>query len=146
MDYQITNVASGVHNLSMSLMRLPGLAYGAELIVNGDFSAGSTGWNLNSWTVSGGKASEAGAGSTMWQPIGFSVGTTYLVAGVMSDRTAGSVTVQFVGGTTVNSTAINTNAAFSEQMTAVSGNTRIDFNATGLFVGSLDDLSLKALI
>jgi hypothetical protein len=42
---------------------LTGSVEGAELLTNGDFSNGSTGWNLTGWTVTGGQAVADASGS-----------------------------------------------------------------------------------
>ena len=72
----------------------PTIAYGSELVVNGDFSEGDTGWTIEAvWTISGGAAHGNGAtGSSqeLKQAI-LEVGKTYEFSYEIRNRVSGSV-------------------------------------------------------
>ena len=55
--------------------------YGAELVTNGDFSGGSTGWTLGTgWTISGGYATHTGSTGNLASNASLSNGTKYKVS------------------------------------------------------------------
>ena len=72
----------------------PTIAYGSELVVNGDFSEGDTGWTIEAvWTISGGAAHGNGANGSsqeLKQAI-LEVGKTYEFSYEIRNRVSGSV-------------------------------------------------------
>jgi len=72
----------------------PTIAYGSELVVNGDFSQGNTGWTIEAvWTISGGAAHGNGASGSsqeLKQAI-LEVGKTYEFSYEIRNRVSGSV-------------------------------------------------------
>ncbi len=72
----------------------PTIAYGSELVVNGDFSQGATGWTIEAvWTISGGAAHGNGASGSsqeLKQAI-LEVGKTYEFSYEIRNRVSGSV-------------------------------------------------------
>ena len=72
----------------------PTIAYGSELVVNGDFSQGDTGWTIEAvWTISGGAAqgnSANGSSQELKQTI-LEVGKTYEFSYEIRNRVSGSV-------------------------------------------------------
>ena len=72
----------------------PTIAYGSELVVNGDFSQGATGWTIEAvWTISGGAAHGNGANGSsqeLKQTI-LEVGKSYEFSYEIRNRVSGSV-------------------------------------------------------
>lgn len=133
-----------IDNVSITVMDP---AVNAPAIVNGDFATDS-GWSKETgWTISGGKATHAaGAQSGITQAYSFAAGVSYEVTFTVSGRTAGSVRVQFTGGTTVNGATRSTNGTFTETLTAVSGNTSFGLASTSTaFDASVDDVSIRVV-
>jgi len=57
-------ITSPGQSVALALDKSKGLALGPEVITNGDFSAGATGWTLGTgWTISGGVATHTGTAS-----------------------------------------------------------------------------------
>ena len=85
----------------------PTIAYGSELVVNGDFSEGYTGWTIEAvWTISGGAAHGNGASGSsqeLKQTI-LEVGKTYEFSYEIRNRVSGSVELlnSGLGATTSN--------------------------------------------
>ena len=85
----------------------PTIAYGSELVVNGDFSEGDTGWTIEAvWTISGGAAHGNGASGSsqeLKQTI-LEVGKTYEFSYEIRNRVSGSVELlnSGLGATTSN--------------------------------------------
>lgn len=82
---------------------VPGIGgLGPELVPNGDFSGGATGWNLGvGWTVAGGElVATAAAPNTFTQSQAAVIvaGQTYMVSVTCSAYTAGSWKFLFEGG------------------------------------------------
>jgi hypothetical protein len=62
---------------------------GVELVANGDFSAGSTGWAFVGGSVSSGAATWSGAAADLIQPITVTVGRVYKIAFEVTSYSAG---------------------------------------------------------
>lgn len=118
---------------------------GSEDIINGDFSAGDTGWTVGAgWDTSSGKAvhtagNTAGLVSTGTAPI---VGQIYRIKFSISSRTAGSVTVVF-GGAPLGSPDVDQGVVFYN---TAAGTGKLRLNPTTNFDGSIDDVSVKAYV
>lgn len=82
-----------------------------------------------------------GSASTLSQAFAFEV-RTYRGQITISGRTAGSVTVQFTGGSTVATSAISANGQALFTLDALSGNTTFEVVATSDFDGTVDSISL----
>lgn len=100
------------------------------------------------WTAGGGWGSTAlpathtpGSTSTLSQAFAFEV-RTYRGQITISGRTAGSVTVQLTGGSTVATSAISANGATLIELNAVSGNAAIEVVATSDFDGTVESVRL----
>jgi hypothetical protein len=119
---------------------------GPELITNGDFSSGSTGWKLTSgWAVSGG----ALVGTSV---PGFNnfVQTTTMVAGTLYrvtfnlTVTAGSLQIGLPNGAISGSAELTTGGAYSFLWYA-GGASFAGRAGSGGFTGSIDNISVKAV-
>lgn len=116
---------------------------GAENATNGRFTS-DTGWTKGTgWTIASGKASKvAGTGSVLSQSATLTAGQAYMVF-YSVEATAGTVTPQFTGGTTVSGTARSATGSYSELMVAVTGNTTFAFSGDVAFAGAVKLLSIK---
>ena len=119
---------------------------GSELVTNGDFSSGSTGWTLGTgWSVSGGAATfSAGAdNSDLTRPVSAPVtGRTYLVSITQVHASGGQCRVIYGN---VGYTLPAASGAFTFLLTAAAGgdsNVRIrGLSASSVF--TVDNISVK---
>jgi hypothetical protein len=118
---------------------------GPELVANGDFSAGSD-WTLGTgWSIGSGVATKtAGTASLINQVISIVAGRAYELTYTLT-RTAGTLTPQLFGGTTVAFTARSAGGTFTQIVSAVTGNTTLRFSADASFAGTIDDVTVKEL-
>jgi lysophospholipase L1-like esterase len=119
---------------------------GAELATNGRFAT-DTDWTKGTgWTIASNTATKAaGTASTINEPIALTAGKTYLVQYLIT-RTAGTITPQLTGGTTVAGTARSYGGSYTELFTAVTGNTTLEFSADAAFAGTLKNVTVKEVI
>ncbi len=110
----------------------------SELVSNGDFSSGSTGWTAADWTVTTLATHNTGNTTPITQILPTTVGYPCTVVVTTSGRTAGSVT-PWMGVT--EGSAITTNTTTSEVITSVS-TTELAFVPTSDFDGAVDDISV----
>jgi hypothetical protein len=118
---------------------------GPELVTNGAFTAG-TDWTLGAgWTIGSGVATKtAVTEAELSQAVSLTTGRAYELTYTMT-RTAGTLTPRITGGTTVNFTARTAGGTYTEIVSAVTGNTTLEFSADALFVGTVDNVTLKIL-
>lgn len=121
---------------------------GAELVTNGNFAGGSTGWGLGTgWSVAGGVATHDGSGvGVLSQNISLTAGKTYLVTWSVTGYATGSgvMTALFFGGATASGGATSGNGSFAKLITANTGNTSLRFNTdNGSYVGSVTNVSVR---
>jgi hypothetical protein len=122
-----------------------GPSMGSNQITNGGFGADSDWTKGTGWTIGSGVATKAaGSASVLSQAQTMTAGRYYIVTYTIT-RTAGSITPQFAGGSTVSGTARSTSGTFTDIMTAVSGNNTVQFSADASFAGTVDDVSVKVL-
>jgi hypothetical protein len=117
-----------------------------ELITNGDFTDGSTGWSIKSGdSVTHGILNLNGQGSrhsTAFTPV---VGTTYVLSFEILSYTSGGIS-PYTGGSGVNiSGALLTSpGVYTYTYTHPSqGNTQFNFYAPTNFVGSISNVTIK---
>lgn len=122
--------------------------YGPELLTNGDFSDGSTGWTAHSGTpVFENDALTFDAGnSRVDQSIPALAGRTYRVEMVVSSYTSGAFFLQFTGATPTIGTVFNAAGTHVEELTlSVNGNASIRTQGGSTdFV--LDSISIKEVL
>lgn len=122
-----------------------GPSMGSNQITNGGFGADSDWTKGTGWTIGSGVATKAaGSASVLSQAQTMTAGRYYIVTYTIT-CTAGSITPQFAGGSTVSGTARSTSGTFTDIMTAVSGNNTVQFSADASFAGTVDDVSVKVL-
>lgn len=110
----------------------------SELISNGDFSSGSTGWTATGWAVTTLATHNTGNTTPLKQSFTGVVGTTYSVVFTTSGRTAGSVT-PYLGAQA--GTAVTTNETITESISILSI-AELAFVPTSDFDGAIDDVSV----
>ncbi|WP_126975030.1 TipJ family phage tail tip protein [Frigidibacter oleivorans] len=120
-----------------------------NLLTNGGFEAADDwtaagGWTIASMPGIGGAAVHTpGAESILSQARAPVAGATYHLSFTVSGRTAGSVTPQFIGGsTTVAGSAVTADGLQRQPLVAAAGNTALAFFASADFDGTIDDVAI----
>ena len=122
-----------------------GPSMGSNQVTNGGFGADSDWTKGTGWTIGSGVATKAaGSASLLSQAQTMTAGRYYIVTYTIT-RTAGSITPQFAGGSTVSGTARSTSGTFTDIMTVASGNNTLQLSADASFAGTVDNVSLKEL-
>lgn len=124
-----------------------GLMLGPELVSNGDFSNGLTGWTYGSGTVaSGGIISWSGLSGTSFinQSKTLIAGRIYKVTFDISNYVAGSALPIFYGGTQVNGIAFTGNGTKTQYILA-KGNTSLSIEVSAPSNFSIDNVSVREL-
>ena len=128
------------------------IVVGPELITNGDFSNGTTGWSNNAteiFTVSGGVATvDRNGGSATgqcYQSITTEVGKSYTVSVLVTAVSNGFQVYKDASSVGMNQGAVNTTGTHYWSFTATSTSTRLDFSAVQNVNGtaSFDNISVK---
>ena len=117
--------------------------FGNDIVLNGDFSNGSTNWALNSnWSVANNKATADGtSNSIMFQSNVLQDNTLYLVSYTLSNFTQGSININLSGVSGVTRT---TNGTYTEYVTSgASPSGRLDIQGSGSFIVSITNISIK---
>ena len=113
-----------------------------ELVTNGDFSNGSTDWDLGTgWSVLDGKAVADGTtnNAISQTTISSAVGKSYKIDFTIADYVTGNIRIYF-GGVFTSFVSDNGNYSFQVEATAVDA---LATSASGLFNGSIDNISVK---
>jgi hypothetical protein len=132
----------GTHSLSAQGF----VAINPELLVNGDFSAGSAGWAAGgSWQFAAGQAHQNGGNNLSQLGVALVGGAQYNVEATMVARTSGQLRLQMVGGGTASTSLPFMSAAGSYSWVAMAnpGNDAVRVN--GNAVATLDRLSIKRI-
>ena len=113
----------------------------SNLVSNGDFSSGSTGWNVQAgWTIADGFAQASSSTSDLSQAISdFASGEEYAVSFIISDYVGGSVR-PFVGSTSGGS-LYSSNGFFTETI-AFNGVSSLYFDAITSFTANITDVNI----
>lgn len=129
--------------VGLLLDKSKGLALGAELAVNGDFTD-PTGWVLGAgWAISAGRAiKSAGTASGMTRSATLTAGKWYKATFVVSDASAGTCATAFTGGTQVTGNLSGANGPRTEYIQALPGNSAVGVTANAAFNGTIDNLSI----
>lgn len=120
--------------------------YGANLVTNGTFTGGLTGWTSTGWTASANTALHTpGNTNALSQSISGTVITApYQLTVTVSGRTAGSFTVSLGGYT---SAAISANGTSVIPLhNTLSGTQTLAFTPTSTFDGALDGVELRIFV
>lgn len=121
---------------------------GPDLIINGDFSQGTSNWTTsNGWVISDGKATKGGTGSAgnISQSLNLS-GKLLEITFTVSNRTAGSIAAVLVESG-VSTTSFNTagNGTFKTTLTRPLADA-FRFTADGVFDGSVDNVVVREIL
>ena len=124
-----------------SLSYTDGDATRTNIVTAGDMSDAGA-WTLGGgWAIAGGLATHTpGAASTMSQALTVADDSTYRGYLIVSGRTAGTVSVQLAGASTVASAAFDDNGQFYFALPAVSGLDRIEIVASTDFDGAVETI------
>lgn len=119
-----------------------------ELVSNGTFASGGTGWTpTTGWTFSGGVAvatSAAAFFNIAQAEDQFEAGVTYTTTYDVVSLTSGSFRIAFAGGTQRNGTTRTAIGTYTEDLVANSGNNLISmFNVAASTTGTIDNVSIK---
>jgi hypothetical protein len=127
-------------------------AVSVNLVSNGNFDAGSTGWAVGTapgWTFANGIATKAPTGtasSRFYQTVPLVASSSYSITYTVLNYTAGLVRCRFLdanGGNPVNGTGRTANGVYTETLVAGAGSVQLDFFGNGPFGGSVDNISIK---
>lgn len=118
---------------------------GLELVTNGGFDT-DTDWTKGTgWTIAGGVATKAaGTAAGLDQAETLIAGAAYLLTYTVT-LTAGTLTPQFIGGTTQGGVSVNASGGYSQVLLAVTGSATLRFQADSAFAGTLDAVSLRRI-
>lgn len=147
-------IKDGVLSSAASFSRASGgytevMVSNTELVTNGDFSAGITGWDLKGvGNVSGGVANFNGVGSNLigetTASLGISAGKKYLISFAITAFSSGAVSLNLGG---VAGTVRNLVGTYNEVITANSVTTLgIQARGGAGFVGSIDNISVREIV
>ena len=117
---------------------------GAELVTNGDFSNGSTGWAYDAgWSFSGGSAvgNIVTGNGYLYQPGKLTVGKFYSFTFTVVSITSGSI--RPIANSTIGTNV--TSAGTYTQILLCSGGTSITLQGVGGFSGTIDNISVREL-
>jgi len=123
---------------------LPTAVEGSELITNGDFSGGNTGWSVGAgWSIGSGKASVDNASSTPLTQSGLAViiGKKYNVSFEVSDYVSGGFQFQFGGSQVV--AAVSANGVYNFSAISTVNTTVLYLYGTGDCEFKVDNLTCK---
>ena len=122
----------------------------SEQITNGNFSNGSTDWNLeNNWTIGNNAADGNGAvGSSgeIYQFNTFTSGRAYKVTYDILNYVSGSIQFQLAGGSTLSGTTRSANGTYTEYVVATANHTLIKFKSGTAFNASITNISVVETI
>lgn len=146
-----TPITGPNQSVALQLDKSRGLVLGAQLIANGDFSSGSTGWLLQpGWTISGGELTASSVAA--YQSSVATDLTTALVPGKTYEvkyeiiSISGAIRVQLTGGSTTNLAPRSTSGTHKELFTASTSTARVGFQATVAGTTAvIDNISIREL-
>jgi hypothetical protein len=145
-----TTPAQVGQGVALMLDKSKGLVLGPELVTNGDFSGGSTGWTLGvGWSISGGTLNsvEPNNITTASNPVSFLTGKSYQVDYTITSYAGGLVRAEFQGGGVDSGVTRSAAGSYREIITATSNRVNFRFIAVGGtgFTGSIDNITVREL-
>ena len=132
--------------VGLILDKSAGLVLGPDLVTNGDFSAGLTGWTGSSYTASGGVVTQTGT-SSLTQVAVVQSGTWYRVSIDVTEVTASGGCSFQLGGVNGAQFSVTTTGTVTQYLLAtVTGSLSFVHRGGATFRGSLDNFSCKVLL
>lgn len=142
-----TPVTAVEQPVGLILDKSKNLQVGAEIVTNGDFSNGSTGWTLEAvWTVSAGAATytSGSAGNSIYQTVSLQAGKSYRVTFSITAR-SGSSAVQATASGIESSGDFTSTGNKSCILRPAANRTQILFYASGAGSLTIDNISVKEI-
>lgn len=138
-------VTSAGQPVGLVLDKSKGLVAGSEVVVNGGFSNGTTGWAVVApWVVQDGKATATSANASLTQIGGVSIPNKWYIVEFDVVLTSGTLYVA-VGGNFSNAVTFTTSGRKRAILRAGAVTTKsVEFYG-GFFTGSIDNVSVKEL-
>ena len=144
-----TPVTAVEQPVGLMLDKSQGLVLGSELVTNGDFSSGTTGWTLGAgWTVSSNALAINQVGSAIGASQTFSItaGKAYVFEFDVTSYTSGVLAFGTKTGSSVEFGQTSAVGHVKRIGFAGASNDGIRFYSTGAgFVGTIDNISVKEL-
>lgn len=147
-----TNVFSAATEIGTQVAGTPGAAYSVRvgpasvtnLVTNGVFAADTNWTKSTGWTISGGVANKtAGTGSRISQTITMTAGVSYRIGGDVT-RSAGTITPDILGTTTVSGAAVTATGKLYSTIAAPASPVSLRFLGNDPFAGTLDNVVMFA--
>lgn len=132
--------------VALALDKSRGLVLGPELVANGDFSGGSTGWALGTgWSVSSGAAvaTSVASGLSIAQDAGLVAGRFYRLTLTIGALSSGGIR-PYAGSGGSYGTTISASGTYSWTLLA-SGNSTIYIATAGTTTLTIDNISVREL-
>ena len=144
-----TAVTTPGQPVGLRLDKSKGLVLGAELVANGDFSGGTTGWTLGAgWGVPGAELVGTGVNSGVYATsaaFGVTAGRSYKLT-LSTAITSGSFSVRFDNGISeVNLGTISASGQYSFVVVAPDASSAVGLRAITTFTGTIDNISVREL-
>lgn len=139
-----TALTGAGQTLGLVLDKSKGLVLGSELVTNGDFSNGSTGWTLSSAVVSGGSLVATSAGDFLsYNTNPLTIGKWYKVEFDVLSYTAG-IDIRIVSGSNLTN-RVSALIGHKKAFIYADGTSFKLQAAGGPFTGTIDNISVKEL-
>lgn len=124
----------------------PVQSFGSELVTNGDFATDSD-WNTNDWTISNGVATlTTTSTNNLNQNISITQNKFYQIVFTIKDLSNGGIRIRLGIGDLSNTITSNGTHTLYVQHTTTNNVLRIYSNSSGIFNGSIDNVSVKEVI
>jgi hypothetical protein len=138
-DYMLTNSI----DFSVGATNAP---YGPDIVTNGDFSGGSTGWTLGTgWSVGSGVATKtAGVAAALSQNLGLVQNRFYSITLTVT-ATAGNLIIR-LGASTPNLVFISTNGTFTYRFAVPGSDGAMYLVGDSSFAGTVDNVIVRELL
>jgi len=138
-----TAVTAVEQAVGLMLDKRLGLPLGTQLVVNPTFATDSDWTKGTGWSIGSGVATKtAGTASVLGQTMTLTAGVRYRIVFTLT-RTAGSINIQFTGGSTVANATVSASGSYVQFLTAAAGNTTFEFAASSGFAGTVDDVYIR---
>jgi hypothetical protein len=142
-----TPVTAVEQRVGLILDKSKGLVLGPELVTNGDFSGGTTGWSTGSgWAISGGEAVRTATGiqGGLSQSVIATQGRTYLIQ-ISVVVTTGSIVGIRLGSVSTITPSISSSGVYSYRVACDGTNNTLVVLAQTNFSGTIDNISVREL-